>query len=75
MFVHRFLGEGAIESYPRPVGPTFSGEGFVVCPMPLQSAFGQADPRVAEVYLLAYERAKACVASPWHERSFTASWN
>ncbi|MHC5536965.1 hypothetical protein ACYOEI_01670 [Singulisphaera rosea] len=43
--------------------------------MPLQIAIGRADAQVAEVYQLAYERAKACVAPPWHERSFTASWN
>ena len=54
-----------------------STQGFMVCPcLPIT---GFSDPvyllGAQEIYRLAYERAKACAAPPWHLQSLLSGVN
>jgi hypothetical protein len=77
MNAHRFFGEGEIRSIPRSRTADVSVQGFVVCPRPLMARFGETGfgLGVQEIYRLAYEQAKACVAPPWHLQSLLSGTN
>jgi|GEM_PF-5208109 len=76
MSVSRLFGEGEAEisSFSRPAAREFLAEGFVVCPLPIHSQ-GAAAGWMQNVYQIAYERAKACVQPPWHERNLFVCMN
>jgi len=77
MKAHQFFGEGEIRSIPRSQGEPVSTQGFVVCPCSLMTGF--SDPvyllGAQELYRLAYERARACAAPPWHLQSLLSGVN
>lgn len=74
MQTHRFFGEGVITSQPLSA-VAISAYGFVVCPMPVRSMFGQPEGWVQGIYELAYQQARAALLPPRHERNLLASWN
>ena len=77
MKAHQFFGEGEIGVIPRSPSAAVATRGFVVFPCSLMT--NANDPvflmGAQEVYRLAYERAKACAAPPWHLRSLLAGVN
>lgn len=77
MIAHRYFGEGEIRSIPRSRAAAVSVQGFMVCPPPLMAQFGASGFGLGtqEVYRLAYEQAKACVAPPWHLQSLVSATN
>lgn len=80
MTAQRIFGEGEIGSIPRSraAATEISVQGFMVCPTSLMvGRFGEMgfNLGVQELYRLAYEQAKACVAPPWHLQSLLSSAN
>ncbi|SIO27890.1 hypothetical protein SAMN05444166_3432 [Singulisphaera sp. GP187] len=83
MIAQRYFGEGEIGSIPRSratgTATAISVQGFMACPPALMMGrFGEADVfsmGVQELYRLAYEQAKACVAPPWHLQSLLSGTN
>lgn len=81
----RFFGEGEIGSIPRSratvstTATEMSVQGFMACPPALMvgriGELGFLNVATQELYRLAYEQAKACVAPPWHLQSLLASTN
>ena len=81
MTAHRYFGEGEIRSIPRSRATATEStvQGFMACPPPLMMGrfgdMGFFSMGAQELYRLAYEQAKACVAPPWHLQSLLSGTN
>lgn len=77
MNAHRLFGEGVIRPIPRRRAAEAPSQGFMVCPPALMGRVGGAEWALGtqELYRLAYEQAKACLAPAWHIQSLLASAN
>ncbi|AGA31235.1 hypothetical protein Sinac_7187 [Singulisphaera acidiphila DSM 18658] len=81
MTAPRFFGEGEIGSIPRSraTATEISVQGFMACsPLMMMGRFGEPgffSMGAQELYRLAYEQAKACVAPPWHLQSLLSGTN
>jgi hypothetical protein len=74
MQVRGIFGEGEIIAPPRVDATALLAVGFVMCPVALQHCF-QVDRSLQEIYLLAYERARAALRPSWYEQLYRAPQN
>jgi hypothetical protein len=74
MPVRAFFGEGEIVAPPRANHVPWLSPGFVMCPLALQTPF-LYDRGVQEMYLLAYEQARAAHHPTWYGQLTRTSRN
>ena len=67
MPVRAYFGEGEIVAPPRVNTVEWPSTGFVMCPLALQTLF-LYDRGVQEMYVLAYEQARAAHRPTWYEQ-------